>query len=196
LTTAGQATAPVDRLAPWARFAVGLDDTWQELRARIAGAERAAAISTASEEGTVTEAARVRFPVPSSPKRDGNPSRSEMKARSGSRDGTGSQAPSRGSKPAGSPANGVGRTAPSASERNAVHSGDLHVLPAIDRAIAELGESLPRASGSHRIGLPPADQESAAITQLAVGSLALSMIRERARECALRPHERGLAKPE
>ena len=64
LTTAGEATAPADRLAPWARFAVRLDDAWQELRTRIVGNERAAA----GEEGTVAGASRVRFPVPSSPR--------------------------------------------------------------------------------------------------------------------------------
>ena len=41
----------VERLAPWARFAVGLDEAWQELRARMVGAERAVSAPTANEEG-------------------------------------------------------------------------------------------------------------------------------------------------
>ena len=37
---AGPANAAIDCLAPWARFVVGLDDAWHELRARLAESER------------------------------------------------------------------------------------------------------------------------------------------------------------
>src|SRR5262249_60350590 len=33
--------APVERLAPWARLAAGLEEAWETLRARLVGIERA-----------------------------------------------------------------------------------------------------------------------------------------------------------
>ena len=142
---AGQVNAPVDRLAPWARFVVGLDEAWRELRDRLVERERAMPlpVSIVRDEGTSGEA-RVRPRVPSSPTREHNPSRSQSNTRSGSREGTGSQVPSRTGKPNGAPANGTSRTAPTAAKTNVVHSTSNHILSAIDQVIADLDESLPR----------------------------------------------------
>jgi hypothetical protein len=60
---AGQASGPVVRLAPWARFAAALDDHWQELRARMLAAERANLAPRADQSGTASGSPRGLVPA-------------------------------------------------------------------------------------------------------------------------------------
>ncbi len=189
----GQGSAAVDRLAPWARFAVGLDDAWQELRARVVGSERAMPAPTAGDDGAAPGAPRVRTQAPSRLTPDVDSSRSDTKSRSGLRDGTPALSPSRTDEPAPAATNGVWRHTPAAGERVSYRAGVLRVLAAVDRAIEELDGSVPRSSRLVRI-LPPAAVERSecpaySMMEVVAASMALSMMREHAIQTARRRHQ-------
>ena len=180
-TTAGQANAPVDRLAPWARFAVGLDEGWQELRARLVGGER---VPTAGEDGKSSGSPRVETQAPSSlAPSQADPSRSETKSHSGSRGGDDSPFPDTSHAPAGATSSGAWRNRPRAGVNVSTRTRFSPVPAAVDSALEELGESMCRSNRLFRIAPPVADDRSdspaSLFMQIAAGSMALSMTRER-----------------
>ena len=176
----GQASTPVDRLAPWAQFAVGLDEAWQELRARL--------VPDAAENGPATGSGppRVQSQAPPSLAPQADPSRSEAKPRSSSRDGTNSALPARSQQPAGAATNGVWRRAPGVgvTVSRSSRAGFSAVLAIVDAALEELGESPPSADRSLRIEPQAKDERSDSASQammgIALASMAMSMTWERA----------------
>ncbi len=179
----GQGSAVVERLAPWARFAVGLDEAWQELRARVVGAERAVSAPTANEEGAPSGAPCARTQAPSRLIPEADSSGSGTKSGSGLRDGTGSLSPSRSDLPAESTTNGAWKSESAAGVKLAFRPGLLRVLAAVDRALEVLAGDVPRSSRLLGI-VPPANGEGGdspahSLMEVVVASMALSMMRER-----------------
>ena len=176
----GQASTPVDRLAPWAQFAVGLDEAWQELRARL--------VPGAAENGTATGSSppRVQSQAPPSLAPQADPSRSEPKSRSSARDATKSPLPARSQQPTGAATNGAWRSRPVAGVSVSLSSraGFSPILAAIDAAIKEMGESPPHSNRLLQIVMPamddPSDTASQDLMGIAAASMAMSMTWERA----------------
>jgi len=176
----GQASTPVDRLAPWAQFAVGLDQAWQELRARL--------VPGAVENGPApgSGSPRIQSQAPSRLAPQADPSRSEPKSRSGSRDATTSPLPIKSQEPSGAATNGVWRSQPGAGVSVSLSSraGFPPVLAAVDAALEDLGESLPRSNKLLRIVPPATDERTDSAVQdmmeIAAASMAMSMTWERA----------------
>jgi len=180
-SAAGQANAPVERLAPWARFAVGLDEAWQELRARLVGSARAAIVG---EDGKASGSPRVQTQAPSSlaPSR-ADPSRSELKSRSRSRGGDDSADPGGRQAPTGATRSGAWRNEPVAGVSVSSRTGFPPVVAAVDAALEELGESVARPNRVLRIEPSAIDEQSDSpvqgIMEIAAAAMALSMTWER-----------------
>jgi hypothetical protein len=172
----------VDRLAPWAQFAAGLDEAWQELRARL--------VPSAAENGTANGSGppRIQSQAPPSLAPQADPSRSETKSRSGSRDGTKSPLPAKRQEPAGAATNGVWRREPGAGVIVSVslssRAGLPPVLAAVDAALEELVESVSRSNRLLRTVPLAIDERSDSAAQammgIAAASMAMSMTWERA----------------
>ena len=181
-TGAGQADAPVERLAPWAQFAVGLDEAWQELRDRLAGAAARPRPRTASAAGPPSaselkprRASSFLRPIRRGPRRSPAPVRAT---------GPALHPPAKSQEPAGAATNGAWRSRPGPGVILSSRTGFPPVLAAVDVAIEELGESVPRSNRLLQIVPPAADDRSDSpaswLMQIAVASMALSMTWERA----------------
>ncbi len=184
LNAAGQANAPADRLAPWARLAVGLDEAWQELRARLAGGERAALGQAGGEEGGTSGSSRVQTKSPASLAPQADPTRSGTKSRSGSRDGVELQRPATGQEPAGAKTSAVGRIGRGLRLSLVNRVGFPPDPEAVDAAIQDLGHFVPRIDRLIRI-VPLAtgdgsDRAQQPLLAIAAASMTLSMTWERA----------------
>jgi large repetitive protein len=169
----GQAGSPADRLAPWARFAVGLDDGWQDLRARMTDSERAILVPTADKKGTSDGSPRVQSQATSSLIPLADPSKPKTNSRSDSSDRTGSQMPTTGQEPVGAATGGSARRVLGAglSNRTGVPPG----VAAVDAALEELGMSAPLANGPLRLERPAAEDRTSSTAGALVAIIAASL---------------------
>jgi hypothetical protein len=176
----GPANAAIERLAPWAQFAIGLDDAWQELRARVVGSERDAPVPAKNEDAVGSGAPRARAQAPARLIPGADPSRSDTKARSVSPDSAGAQ-PQPVSDERAVPAKN--RAAPAARGSAFNRAGFHRALTAVDRAIEELGAPVPPSRRLPRTA-PSADaaesdfREYSLMTPVTT-AMALSMMSER-----------------
>jgi hypothetical protein len=144
-SSARQASGPADRLAPWASFAVGLDEAWQELRARMTDIERAIMAPAADENGGAPGSPRIQAPAPSSIIPQADPSQPKTNSHSDLRDGTRFESQTSGPPPTGAP----DRTMRNGTDANAsklIGTGLPPGVATIDSAIEALGGSMPRAN--------------------------------------------------
>jgi hypothetical protein len=97
LATRDPSNAPADRLPAWARFAVGLEDAWEELRMRLNNAERGQLAPSAGQKGPIPGDPSVNSPTPSdkTPRLDQAPTETKP----GSREGAQNTVPPRGHEP-------------------------------------------------------------------------------------------------
>ena len=145
-----------------------------------AGGQRAGH-PAAGEEGKASGSPRVETQAPSSlAPSQADPSQSDTKSRSGSRDGmTARQLPGRSQAPAGATERSSGEVGPAAGVNVSSRTGFPPVLAAVDAALEELGESVPRSNRLLRIEPPAIDERSdspvQAMMAIAAASMALSM---------------------
>ena len=169
----GQAGSRVDRLAPWARFAAGLDDGWQELRARMTYLERVILVPADDEKGTSSGPPRVQIQAASSPIPQADPSRPKSNSRSDSSDRTRSQMPTSGQEPVGGATGGSARRVLGAglSKRTGVPPG----VAAVDAALGELGMSAPLANEPLRLERPAGEDRTGSTAAPLVAIIAASL---------------------
>jgi hypothetical protein len=179
------ASAAVERLAPWARLAAGLEEAWEELRARLGGGERS---GTGPNSGPAEPAgdgprAHGQGPAPATgarpsqdPPRPGSVEGVERPRPAPGREATGAARaglPRRSSQPISMPRQQPEFPAPAAS--------------AVDAAIEAMDPVVPTAVSTQPMTRLRADQNDArdqALREMALTTLALLLASERAVDTA------------